>query len=144
MQFMQMYVILRWWEVGISIISQCKKLHCSIGGVAYMELFDYCFCCIWTETIEHSLYSILSCRRDDVIKWKHFPRYWPFVWGIQWRGALIFSLICTWINGWVNNRDTGDFRRNRVHYDVTIMSNLLFEPLLTFITDFVGKKLNMD
>ena len=21
---------------------------------------------------------------DDVIKWKHFPRYWPFVRGIQW------------------------------------------------------------
>ena len=50
---------------------------------------------------------------DDVIKWKHFPRYWPFVRGIhrspvnsphkgQWRGALIFSLICAWINGWIN------------------------------------------
>ena len=23
----------------------------------------------------------------------------------QWRGALIFSLICAWINGWVNNRE---------------------------------------
>ena len=57
---------------------------------------------------------------DDVIKWKHFPRYWPFVRGIhrspvnsphkgQWRGALMFSLICTWINGWVNNRETGWF-----------------------------------
>ena len=45
---------------------------------------------------------------DDVIKWKHFPRYWPFVRGIhrspvnsphkgQWRGALMFSLICVWI-----------------------------------------------
>ena len=43
-------------------------------------------------------------QHDDVIKWKHFPRYWPFVWGIhrspvfsphkgQWRGALMFSLI---------------------------------------------------
>ena len=21
---------------------------------------------------------------DDVIKWKHFPRYWPFVRGIHW------------------------------------------------------------
>ena len=42
---------------------------------------------------------------DDVIKWKHFPRNWPFVRGIhrspvnsphkdQWRGALMFSLIC--------------------------------------------------
>ena len=31
----------------------------------------------------------------------------------QWRGALIFSLICPWINGWVNNGEVGDFRRHR-------------------------------
>ena len=69
---------------------------------------------------------------DDVIKWKHFPHYWPFVRGIhrspvisphkgQWRGALMFSLICVWINGWVNNREAGDLRRYRAHYDVTVM-----------------------
>ena len=69
---------------------------------------------------------------DDVIKWKHFPRYWPFVRGIhrspvdsphkgQWRGALIFSWICAWTNGWANNRDAGDLRRHRDHYDVTVM-----------------------
>ena len=71
---------------------------------------------------------------DDVIKWKHFPRYWPFVRGIhrwpvnsphkgQWRGALMFSLICVWINGWVNSRDAGDLRRYRAHYDVTMMKS---------------------
>ena len=48
---------------------------------------------------------------DDVIKWKHFPRNWPFVRGIhrstvnsprkgQWRKPLMFSLICTCMNGW--------------------------------------------
>ena len=69
---------------------------------------------------------------DDVIKWKHFPRYWPFVLGFhlspinspqkgQWRRALIFSLICAWINGWVNNREAGDLGRYRAHYDVTVM-----------------------
>ena len=53
---------------------------------------------------------------DEVIKWKHFPRYWPFVrwihWSLvvschkgQWREALMFSLICAWTNGWANNRD---------------------------------------
>ena len=58
---------------------------------------------------------------DDVIKWKHFPRYWPFVRGIhrspmnfphkgQWRGALIFSLICARINDWVNNCEAGNLR----------------------------------
>ena len=41
----------------------------------------------------------------------------------QWRGALMFSLICVWINGWVNNREAGDLRRYRAHYDVTVMIN---------------------
>ena len=40
----------------------------------------------------------------------------------QWCGALMFSLICVWINGWVNNREAGDLRRYRAHYDVTVMS----------------------
>ena len=39
----------------------------------------------------------------------------------QWRGILMFSLICAWINGWVNNRDAGDLRRHRAHHDVTVM-----------------------
>ena len=69
--------------------------------------------------------------------WRHqketFPRYWPFVRGIhrspvnsshkgQWRGALMFSLICVWMNDWVNNREAGDLRRHRGHYDVTVMT----------------------
>ena len=74
----------------------------------------------------------IKLLHDDVIKWKHFPRYWPFVRGIhrspvnsthkgQWRGALMLHLICVWTNAWVNNRDAGDLRRFRVHYDVTVM-----------------------
>ena len=39
----------------------------------------------------------------------------------QWHGALMFSLICTWINGWVTNSEVGDLRRHRAHYDVTVM-----------------------
>ena len=39
----------------------------------------------------------------------------------QWRGPLMFSLICAGINGWVNNREAGDLRRHRAHYDVTVM-----------------------
>ena len=35
----------------------------------------------------------------------------------QWRGTLMFSLICVWTNGWVYNRHTGDLRRHRTHYD---------------------------
>ena len=75
---------------------------------------------------------IVKHFHEDVIKWKHFPRYWPFVLGIhrspvnsprkgQWRGALMFSLICAWLNDWVNNREAGDLRRHRAHYDVIVM-----------------------
>ena len=68
--------------------------------------------------------------------WRHqmetFSRNWPFVRGIhrspvnsphkgQWRGALIYSLICVWIKGWENNREAGDLRRYRAHYDVIVI-----------------------
>ena len=61
---------------------------------------------------------------DDVIKWKHFPRYWPFVNSPhkgQWRGAFMFSFICAWTNGWENNRDAGDLRRHHAQYGVAVM-----------------------
>ena len=75
-------------------------------------------------------------NHDDVIKWKHFLRYWPFVRGIhrspvnsphkgQWRRALMFSLICARINVWVNNGEAGVFRRSRAHYDVIVMDPLV-------------------
>ena len=31
------------------------------------------------------------------------------------------SLICVWINGWVNNPEAGDLRRYRAQFDVTVM-----------------------
>ena len=78
------------------------------------------------------LHDYTCSIHDDVIKWKHFLRYWPFVRGIhrspvnsphkgQWRGALMFSLICAWIKGWVSNGEAGDLRRHRAHFDVTVM-----------------------
>ena len=41
-----------------------------------------------------------------------------------------FSLICAWINGWVNNREAGALRHHRAHYDVTVM----------YPVDFQGKR----
>ena len=69
-------------------------------------------------------------EHDHVIKWKHFPRYWPFVWGIrrspvnppqsQRHGVLMFPLIR--LNKWLSkDRKAGDLRRHRAHYDVTVM-----------------------
>ena len=89
---------------------------------------------------------------DDVIKWKHLPRYWPLEQGIhrspvnpppppphksQWRGALMFSLICARLNGWVNSREVGDLRRYRAHYDVIGMMFMInwhpFVPATTLL-----------
>ena len=79
-----------------------------------------------------------SClpTHDDVFKWKHFPRYWPFVWGIhrspvnsphkgRWRRALMFSLICAWINGWESYHEASDLRRHCAHYDVIVMLSII-------------------
>ena len=96
------------------------------SGRQYFEMHflesKFCISFKYTEVYSH----------DDVIKWKHFPRYWPFVREIhrspvnsphkgQWRGALMFTLICARINGWVNNREAGDLRCNPAHYDVIVM-----------------------
>ena len=78
-------------------------------------------------------------HHDDVIKWKQSPRYWPFVRGIhQWRWALVFSLICIWINGWVNNGETGGFRRYRAHYDVTVV--LKWHTIFDLISGWNGTR----
>ena len=85
----------------------------------------------WRNCV-HLTRVVRYSSHDDVIKWKHFPRYRPFVRGIhrspvnsphkgQWRGALMFSLICVWINGWVNDGEAGDLRRYCAHYDVIVM-----------------------
>ena len=85
-----------------------------------------------------SLHSHLPLARshDDVIKWKHFPRHWPFVRGIhrspvnsshkgQWRGALMFSLICVWINDWVNSRGAGDLSHCNAQPKLSLTRELL-------------------
>ena len=96
---------------------------CSSSGVQFEKL---------PQRQSHVMRIRLEQIYDDVIKWKHFPRYWPFVWGIhrspvnsphkgQWRGAFMFSLISASINGGVNNREAGNLRRFRNDYDVIIM-----------------------
>ena len=98
---------------------------------------------VYIASFSHLLWSMVSggipaftdwaIEHDDVIKWKYFPRYWPFVRGFaghrwiprikgQWRRTLIFSLTRAWTNGWENNGEAGDLRLHRGHYDVIVMS----------------------
>ena len=68
--------------------------------------------------------------------WRHQMETWsallPFYAGnspvtaefpAQRRGTRSFDVffICSWINGRANNREAGDLRRHRAHYDVTVM-----------------------
>ena len=75
--------------------------------------------CVKVGNIITTIYPLplwVNSVHDDVIKWKHFPRYWPFVREFhrspvnsthkgQWLGALMCSFICVLINGWANNRE---------------------------------------
>ena len=113
--------LLNWYKMAC-MANILHRLIC----VKFMSMFSMH---VQSGTHRHFHWRIIAVltQHNDVIKWKHFPRYWPFVRGIhrspvnsphkgQWRGALMFSLICVWINGWVNNREAGDLKRHRPHY----------------------------
>ena len=59
--------------------------------------------------------------------WRHQLETFPALLAIcagnkgQRRGALMFSLICVWINGWVNNGEACDSRCYRAHNDIILM-----------------------
>ena len=69
-----------------------------------------------------------ACHHDDVMEWKHFPRYWPFVQGIhrppvnsphkgQWRGTLMFSLICVSWCWWFETQSRSSWRHCNARMD---------------------------
>ena len=141
----------KWW-IPIDPVEMVRRLHLQHG----QKFWDFHFITVSTNSAKiiyayndknhckssnryHTFHGHWYCPQsstfdshDDVIKWKHFPRYCPFVRGIhrspvnsphkgQWRGALMFSLICDWLKGWVNNHEAGDLRRHRAHNDVIVM-----------------------
>ena len=127
--------------------------------IFYLEVWPEMLCFVLVQIVQNhiTLYHITTCggglvkrpiQSWEVSSWSDgdchqmetFPPYWPFVRGThrwpvnsphkgQWRGALMFSLISVWINDWVNNRDSGDLRRHRAHYDVTVMPSFRFTHL---------------
>ena len=125
----------------ITILGAGKR---KIHNISWQGCSDMAYECLLAVMKTVNKKTSKLCIHDDVIKWKHFPHYWPFVWGIhrspvnsphkgQWRGTLMFTLICARINGWVNNCEAGDLRRNRAHSDVIVMLLALCEgkPLVT-------------
>ena len=123
-------MILALWDILGDLLNSTpmNKHHWNINGIT---TFFHSRRCIW-YCVQNAGHFVQASYHDDVIKWKHFPRYWPFARGIhrspvnsshkgQWRGALMFSLICVWINGWLNKHGAGDLRRSQAHYDFIVM-----------------------
>ena len=86
-----------------------------------------------SENDGHFASALMSGEHDDVIKWKHFLPYWALgeenpsiAGGSPSQRPVTHSFdvffICTWTKVWANNRNSDDMRRNRAHYDVTVMN----------------------
>ena len=54
----------------------------------------------------------------------------------QWRGALVFSLMCPWTNDWANSPDAGDLRWHYAYCDVTVM---MFPAMAEEISPYLQK-----
>ena len=87
---------------------------------------------IWREELcaGNSPTGTIYNQHDDIIKWKHVPRYKAFVRGIHRSIPLTkasdaelwcFLWSATWIKGWVTHREADALRRHRAHYDVIVM-----------------------
>ena len=76
----------------------------------------------------------IALMHDDIIKWKHFPRYWPICgltsqWPMTQSFDILLDLYLKKNNGWANNWDTGDLRRHCAHYDITVIIDGYFNGI---------------
>ena len=117
MKYILQVSMLQWAYIYIGVQSE---IHILVDNVFLLKIY-YIGC------------RDASFPHDGVIKRKHFPRYWLFVRVIHRSpvnspcGTSKFSLICAWINGWINKRAAGDLRRHRAHYDVTVVFIGIFD-----------------
>ena len=96
-------------------------------------VFEYSCQLKW---IENKIYFYKPQKQRNKTWWRHQMETFPALltlceeihrWPVDspnkshWHGALMFSLICAWTNGWANDWDAGDLRSHRAYYDVTVM-----------------------
>ena len=118
-------------ERNLSLLSGVKPFlnKCSFVTAKAEELLNIshthvCISYIFNDdVINGNIFRVTGHLCDEFTGHQWIPRKG------QWRGALMFSLTCAWINGWVNNREAGDLRRHRAYYDVIIMSVISFTVL---------------
>ena len=77
MHFKISYV--KWRAFCVCLNVKRVRTHCQ----TVCELVDSSFHHGVGQVIEQLQGNTLDINHDDVIKWKHFPHYWPFVRGIH-------------------------------------------------------------
>ena len=85
---------------------------CFIPGINHHNLYFH-FRTWWRHQMETFSTLLALCVGNSPVNSPHKG---------QWCGAMMFSLIYAWINGWVNNCEAGDLRRHHAHYGVTVMT----------------------
>ena len=131
--FHQLYAyVLLWPTTAARLLTWRSK------DIFRRQFYVYGFPYLEVDYSQTTLYNSQLCSYSPSSRWRHrietFSAFLTLCAGRgihwspvnsphkdQWRSALMFSLICAWINGWVNNREAGDLRRHRIHYDVSIM-----------------------
>ena len=112
---------------------RCTQIIISNHSGNYANLYPVCrywvhYSVLWSRAfsegdVEHSWWRhqmeafsalLAICARNSPVPGE-FPTQRPVT------PSCDVSLICVWINGWVNNRKAGDLRRYRAHYDVSVM-----------------------
>ena len=124
-RIMQHYDVKTWkrfqyyWHIS-RIILLTKAQKC--GAFLFLLLLAWRSCWINSFVVgdlrRHEAY-VKSLQWPESKWWRHqmetFPVTGRFPHKGQWRGTLMFSLICVWTNGWANNRNAGDFWDAIVH-----------------------------
>ena len=108
-----------WWWVNIGsdnglVASADKPLPEPILTQIYIDIWRHLPTTLWhyqMETFSALLAILRGIHRSPV----NFPHKG------QWRRVLMFSLIYAWIKCSVNNREAGDLRRHRAHYEAIVM-----------------------
>ena len=130
-------------QINTILLTFLNGFNCTVE--TSLQLYELCDvrrrrCCTPSQSITYNFdiieYIVLLCFLSTIICiylniwWYNYTLF--FMRGIhrspvnssrncQWHGALVFSLICAWANDQTSSRNAGDLRRNRRHYDVTVM-----------------------
>ena len=99
------------YSMEYSIYIYHSYLYLGVEILASWKTFHYTW---WRHQMETFSALLAICAGNSPVSGE-FPSQRPVT------RSFDFFLICTWINGWVNNRKAGDLRCHRVHYDVSVM-----------------------